>query len=109
MIGENGDTVAVEPRTVWVHRPDRGAVAWLVAVATVPASPVLLVWVHTVLDAARDGHAPHRLGVVLVVGWAFFGGLLACAPAHRVARGLGVGMVAGALVCLVTLGLWGRL
>lgn len=92
-----------EPRTspTWVHRPQAGPIAWGTAVLVAPAVPLLSVFVLLVLIAVTPGGDNRLPTVFSPVLWLVVGALMAWQGSGRVSRGVGVGLLGGAVASLV--------
>lgn len=90
--------------TVWVHRPRGGKIAWGAAVLTAPGVPLLcLLTLLLVLGVDPDASVESRI-LLAPLPWLVSGGALACV-AGRIPRGIGLGLVGGALASLLVAGM----
>lgn len=86
--------------TAWKHRPADGPIAWGVSVLVAPAVP-LLSYLSFLLIAGLVLDDRAGLGLVLApLPWIVLGAGLAVTRGRRL-RGLGLGLAAGGLTCLV--------
>ncbi|MDN5856562.1 MAG: hypothetical protein L0K86_27750 [Actinomycetia bacterium] len=89
-----------DPSTIWVHRPRDGKVAWGAAVLAAPGVPFLSFLVLlVVLGVDSDAQVESRI-LLAPVPWLVLGGGLACL-AYRIPRGIGLGLIGGAVASLV--------
>lgn len=93
--------MTVERAPVWQHQPATGPVAWGASVAAALLVPVPLMWMSIALGVVEVA----RPAVVTALVWAAIGAFLAAMP-HRLARGAGLGVVAGVITCSLVLMSW---
>lgn len=90
----------VSPTTTrWVHRPQHGPVSWGTAVLIVPTVPLLSFFVLMILGG-MENHENLRT-VLSPTPWLVAGSLSARFASHRVTRGVGVGLAAGAVTSIL--------
>ncbi len=93
--------MGVERAPIWQHRPATGPVAWGAAVTAALVAPIPLVWLGTLLEVREVPYAV----LVTSLTWGLVGVGVATAP-HRIGRGVGIGLVAGVVVCVLVLLVW---
>lgn len=85
----------------WVHQPQRGPIAWGVAVLVAPTVPLLSFFALLFLLAMFPGDDNELPVVLSPVLWLVVGGLVAALGAGRISRGVGFGLLGGSVASLV--------